>query len=120
MNFSKAFDTLPHALLISKLEAYNVSDQTCKMVKWYLIMRNRRIKMGMHRSGWKWLEKGVPQVSINGSDYLIIFPTDLFYCLDGLCNIDNHANNNTLSEEILKSQLCTFNINDVVWQVWPY
>jgi hypothetical protein len=44
------------------------------------------------------LEKGVPQGSISGPDYVNILKNDMFYCLDGLCDIYNYADDNTLSE----------------------
>ncbi len=50
MDLSEAFDALPLALLIAK--AYNVSDQAYEMVKCYLSMRNQRVKIAMHKSGW--------------------------------------------------------------------
>ncbi len=50
-------------------------------------------------SGWKWLEKGIPQGLIHGPDYFTIFLNDLCYCLDRLCNIYNDADNSTLPGE---------------------
>ncbi len=40
MDLGKAFDVLPHILLLTKLKAYNVSDQGCEIVKSYLSMRS--------------------------------------------------------------------------------
>ena len=34
MDLSKAFDKMPHALLIAKLHAYNVSSAACNLIIW--------------------------------------------------------------------------------------
>jgi hypothetical protein len=36
MDLSKAFDCLPHKLLINKLDAYGVSESALKLIKNYL------------------------------------------------------------------------------------
>ncbi len=59
MDQSKAFDAPPRTLLIAKLKAYNVWDQACEMVKCYVSMRSQRVKIDIHKSGWKWLQKGI-------------------------------------------------------------
>ncbi len=94
---SKAFDISPHVLLRAKLETYNVSDQGCEMIKSYLHMTSQKVKLSMHKSGWKWLEEGTPQTSINDPDLFSIFLNDLLCCLEGLCNIDNYAGSNIMA-----------------------
>ena len=36
MDLSKAFDTIPHALLLAKLKAYGVCDKDCALLRDYL------------------------------------------------------------------------------------
>ena len=43
-DLSKAFDCLPHRLLISKLHAYGISDNACKLIKSYFELRQQRVK----------------------------------------------------------------------------
>ncbi len=62
-------------------------------------MRSQSVQISIHKSEWKLLEEGMPWGSINEFDYFNIFLNDLFYCLNGLYNIDNDANDDILSEK---------------------
>ena len=52
MDLSKAFDKMPHALLIAKLHAYNVSPAACNFIISYLKNRLQRVKVQGVRSEW--------------------------------------------------------------------
>jgi hypothetical protein len=71
MDLSKAFDCLPHNLLMLKLEAYGLSENSLKLLKSYLENRRQRIKIGNNYSEWDTLIKGVPQGSILVQFYLM-------------------------------------------------
>ena len=66
MDLSKAFDTLDHELLISKLYAYGFSKTALKLIKSYLSDRWQRVKVNNSYSTWFLLLLGVPQGSIWG------------------------------------------------------
>ena len=66
MDLSKAFDTIPHSLLLSKLKAYGLSDTSCKLLDDYLTGRTQRVKIGDTYSKWKEIKRGVPQGSVLG------------------------------------------------------
>ena len=53
MDLSKAFDCLPHSLLISKLHAYRLTLPAWQLVASYLPNRGQRIKLGDTRSNWE-------------------------------------------------------------------
>ena len=53
MDLSKAFDTVPHSLLLAKLKVYGLSDASCKLLDNYLTGRTQRIKIGDTYSKWK-------------------------------------------------------------------
>ena len=97
MDLSKAFDCLPHRLLVSKLYAYGFAPDTCNLFKSYLCNRYQRVKLGTSRSNWTLIKRGVPQGSILGPLLFNVFLNDLLYFLDGLCNIYNYADDNTIS-----------------------
>ncbi len=45
MDLSKAFDDIPHCLLLTKLYTYGISNDACKMIRSYLINRMQRVKL---------------------------------------------------------------------------
>ena len=61
MDLSKAFDCLPHAILLAKLSAYGVSDHSVSLLKSYLSNRKQQIKVNSVLSNWADIHKGVPQ-----------------------------------------------------------
>ena len=46
LDFSKAFDSLPHALLLAKLKAYKLSSSSIALLASYLSSRAQRVKIG--------------------------------------------------------------------------
>ena len=46
MDLSKAYDCLPHDLLIAKLEAYGFGIDSLKLIHSYLTERKQRVKVG--------------------------------------------------------------------------
>ena len=64
MDLSKAFDCLPHGLIIAKLHAYGLELPACKLLFSYLHGRKQRVKISNRISLWAVLTKGMPQGSI--------------------------------------------------------
>ena len=59
-DLSKAFDCLPHDLLIAKLNAYGVDISALRLIFDYLTNRKQRTKIGNDYSSWKEIFYGVP------------------------------------------------------------
>jgi len=95
MDLSKAFDCLPHALLIAKLRAYNVSEDACCLIASYLSRRLQRVKVADIKSTWCETKKGVPQGSGLGPLLFNIFINDIFHTVKQ-CNLVNYADDNTI------------------------
>ena len=96
MDLSKAFDCLPHDLLLGKLQAYGLSDKACSLISSYLSGRRQQVRLGPHYSDWCEIIKGVPQGSILGPLLFKIFVNDIFLVLDR-SSLHHFADDNTLS-----------------------
>ena len=64
MDLSKAFDCLPHDLLLLKIKFYVDSNSALDLIQSYLSNRKQCVKIGNFISGFKTVYKGVPQGSI--------------------------------------------------------
>ena len=97
LDLSKAFDCLPHRLLLCKLHAYGVSRDACSLLHSYLSNRFQRVKISASRSDWVQMTKGIPQGSILGPMLFNIFINDLIYVVNDVCPLYNYADDNTLA-----------------------
>ena len=119
MDPSKAFDVIPHTLLIAKLNAYGCDENTLKLMYSYLSNRRQRTKLGTARSDWSDLSKGVPQGSVLGPALFNVFINDVYFVIE-FCTMFNYADDNTITHshnnyEIFKTRLETDATNVTEW-----
>ena len=63
-DFAKAFDSVPHNRLISKLQGCGISGKLLAWVKNFLVGRKQKVLLNSHASDWSSVSSGVPQGSV--------------------------------------------------------
>ena len=95
MDLSKAFDCIPHDLLIAKLHAYGLTTEALTFLYSYLKRRKQGVKINDAESIFQILLSGVPQGSILGPILFNIFINDLFLFINK-AKLANFADDNTI------------------------
>ena len=94
LDLSKAFDLIPHNLLLDKLKVYGLCTQSLNVIKDYL--SGQRVKVANAKSDTVKINRGVPQGSVLGTLFFNIFLNDLFYFVTE-ARLLNYADDNQLT-----------------------
>ena len=86
MDLSKAFDRIPHDLLIAKFHAYGFDNKCLKLIYSITKGRKRRVKINAEYSSWKEILNKVPHGSVLGPLLSNLFINDLFLVVEN-CEI---------------------------------
>ena len=77
IDFSKAFDSVDHLVLINKLKMYNIADNIIKWIVSFLTDRDQYTKLGDQRSFIRVINRSIVQGSGIGPMLFVIFICDL-------------------------------------------
>ena len=79
MDLSKAYDCIPHDLLMTKLEAYGLDKISSNILFDYLNNRKQRTNIDCSFSSWNYIITGILHGSILGPLLFNIFINDFFF-----------------------------------------
>ncbi len=73
LDFQKAFNSVPHERLLSKLAAYGITGKTADWFRDLLTNRHQRVIVENGKSEWANVISGIPQGSVLGPTLFVIF-----------------------------------------------
>jgi retron-type reverse transcriptase len=111
IDLSKAFDSVPHQILLSELHKIGCTNLTVQWFQSYLAERNQRVVLHEEITNWQTVSRGVPQGSCLSPLLFNIFirnlpstiDTDMFQFADDITNYTADESLERISDRLLAS-----------------
>ena len=120
LDMSKAFDKVWHQGLIFKLKSVGVSDSLLNLTKSFLSNRFQRVLLNGQTSKWLPVKAGVPQGSILGPLFFLIYINDLSDEL--VSTVKLFADDTSLFSVVCDSNISAYELNNDMQKIseWAY
>ena len=96
LDLSKAFDMMDHSILLRKLAKYGVVGRELEWFVGYLSGQKQRVCVRDAKSKWIEVQRGVPQGSILGPPFFIVYVNDLPQVIQNSA-VTQYANDTTMT-----------------------
>ena len=113
MDFKKAFDTVPHKRLISKLNSLNISKEIVNWIEAFMSNRRQKVAVNGKESNWHDVTSGIPQGTVIGPLLFVLYinglpdlaQSDTFLFADDIKIFRSIIN--TIDQDILQEDITT-------------
>ena len=87
LDFSKAFDVVPHQKLLHKIDFYGIRGKTKNWIAAFLTKRLQRVAVNGKFSSWHNVLSGVPQGTVLGPHLFLLFINDIQAAVSGVTRL---------------------------------
>ena len=111
LDFSKAFDKVPHKRLLLKLKGIGIKGQLLEWISDWLSNRSQQVQVKGSLSDWAMVKSGVPQGSVLGPILFLIYVNDIDEKVT--CNISKFADDTKIYASVPDREAARVMQNDL-------